>query len=56
MAGIVMSKFKPTPRYLSAWNVFVEFLQVIGYASYTFMSCPEQQYYGHWDAGHKYVS
>lgn len=56
VAGLVISKFKPSPRHLAAWNVMVEFLQVIGYASYTFMSCPEQQYYGPWGTDNKYVS
>ncbi|KAJ9590579.1 hypothetical protein L9F63_016348, partial [Diploptera punctata] len=36
---IVISKFKPRARYLAAWNVVVELCEVIGYFSYSFITC-----------------
>lgn len=55
LSGIFISKYKPQPRFLAGWTVLVELLQVVGYASYAFMSCEEQKYHGHWDNGHKSV-
>ncbi|XP_065222460.1 solute carrier organic anion transporter family member 74D-like [Planococcus citri] len=51
-AGLVISKLKPSPRFLAGWNVFVEFLDCIGHASYSWLSCPEQPFHGHWNDDH----
>ena len=40
LSGIVISKFKPTARYLAAWNVLVDVVTVCGMIAYTFIGCP----------------
>ncbi|XKL63602.1 hypothetical protein PGB90_005966 [Kerria lacca] len=53
-AGLIISKLRPSPRFLAGWNVVVEMLDVIGHASYSFMSCDEQTYHGHWNNDHSW--
>lgn len=53
-AGLIISKLRPSPRFLAGWNVVVEMLDVIGHASYSFMSCDEQTYHGHWNNDHRF--
>ena len=48
-AGLVISIFKPRPRFLAGWNVIVEALDVVGRFGYILLSCPEQTYHGHWN-------
>ena len=54
-SGIVISKFKPRARYLAAWNVIVEGLEVIGYLSYTFLSCGIDDLHGEMKSDNRYV-
>lgn len=39
VAGFVISKFKPSARYLSFWNVIVGLLSVLCVLSFSFMGC-----------------
>ncbi|EZA61297.1 hypothetical protein DMN91_012661 [Ooceraea biroi] len=41
LSGLVISKFKPRPRPLFAWNVFVGMCFVAGQVSFMFFGCPE---------------
>ncbi|PSN49394.1 hypothetical protein C0J52_12003, partial [Blattella germanica] len=38
-SGIIITKFKPSARYLAGWNVFAEALEVIGNFSFIFITC-----------------
>lgn len=40
LSGFVISKYKPSARYMAAWNVIVGFLTVVGIVSYAFIGCP----------------
>lgn len=42
-AGFVITKFKPSARYLAFWNVIVGFLSVISVLSFSFMGCEESK-------------
>lgn len=44
MAGFIITKFKPSARYLAFWNVAVGFLSVLAVLSFSLMGC---------DDGHK---
>ncbi|XP_065222982.1 solute carrier organic anion transporter family member 74D-like [Planococcus citri] len=46
-AGLFITTLKPSPRFLAGWNVFVEFLDVLGRFGYILLSCPDQTYHGH---------
>lgn len=50
ISGAVISKTKPRPRVLAAWNVFVEMLDVIGQISFAFIGCPAEDLHGSWNA------
>ncbi|XP_046422578.1 solute carrier organic anion transporter family member 74D isoform X1 [Neodiprion pinetum] len=39
LSGLVISKYKPTARYLAAWNVIVGAVSVMGMVSYAFLGC-----------------
>lgn len=41
VAGFVITKFKPSARYLAFWNVIVGFLSVLCVVSFAFMGCEE---------------
>lgn len=43
LSGFVISKFKPTARYMAAWNVFVGIVSVIGMLTYTMLGCPNNE-------------
>nr|XP_014103547.1 solute carrier organic anion transporter family member 74D-like [Bactrocera oleae] len=40
ISGFVISKFKPSARYMAAWNVLVGLLSVVGCIAYAFIGCP----------------
>lgn len=40
ISGFVISKFKPSARYMAAWNVLVGLLSVAGCIAYAFIGCP----------------
>ncbi|XP_050421876.1 solute carrier organic anion transporter family member 74D-like [Adelges cooleyi] len=50
VSGIIITKFKPSPRKLALWNVVVEFLEAIGFFMYAFIGCPADDIHGHWNA------
>jgi hypothetical protein len=39
LSGLVISKYKPTARYMAAWNVFVGACSVLGMIVYSFLGC-----------------
>lgn len=39
LSGVVISKFKPSARYLAGWNVFVDVMTVCGMCAYAFIGC-----------------
>jgi Organic Anion Transporter Polypeptide (OATP) family len=39
LSGVVISKFKPTARYMAAWNVFVGGCSVLGMVVYAYLGC-----------------
>lgn len=41
VAGFVITKFKPSARYLAFWNVIVGFLSVLCVLSFAFMGCED---------------
>ncbi|XP_014246027.1 solute carrier organic anion transporter family member 1C1-like isoform X1 [Cimex lectularius] len=45
-SGAVISKFKPRPRYLAAWNVFTELIDVIGHISFAYIGCFKEDFHG----------
>lgn len=53
-SGTVISKLKPRPRILAAWNVFVELLDVVGYMSFAFIGCPAEDLHGTWKSDGRY--
>ncbi|XP_069675275.1 solute carrier organic anion transporter family member 74D-like [Periplaneta americana] len=53
-SGAVISKFKPRPRYLAAWNVVVESLDVMGHFSYGFLSCAIDDLHGEMKPDHSW--
>jgi hypothetical protein len=55
-SGAVISRFKPRPRYLAAWNVIVEMLEVIGHLSYSFLTCTVDDLHGEMKPDHRLVS
>ncbi|XP_059225479.1 solute carrier organic anion transporter family member 74D [Stomoxys calcitrans] len=40
LSGFVISRYKPSARYMAAWNVIVGFLTVGGIITYAFIGCP----------------
>uniref|UniRef100_A0A8D8WWD8 Solute carrier organic anion transporter family member n=1 Tax=Cacopsylla melanoneura TaxID=428564 RepID=A0A8D8WWD8_9HEMI len=46
VSGAIISKFKPSPRILSAWNVIVEMIDALGHFAFTFMGCPDLNFHG----------
>lgn len=44
VAGFVISKFKPSARYLAFWNVVVGFLSVVCVLSFSIMGCEESRH------------
>ncbi|XP_014259140.1 solute carrier organic anion transporter family member 4C1-like [Cimex lectularius] len=38
-SGYIVSKFKPRARYLAAWNVFTETVDIIGHAMFAYLGC-----------------
>jgi hypothetical protein len=54
-SGVVISKFKPRPRYLAIWNVIVEALDVIGHFCYGFLSCAADDLHGNMKPDHRSV-
>lgn len=42
-AGFVITKFKPSARYLAFWNVIVGLLSVLSVLSFSFMGCEDGQ-------------
>ncbi|XP_067634401.1 solute carrier organic anion transporter family member 74D-like [Eurosta solidaginis] len=40
LSGLVISKYKPSARYLAGWNVLVGILTVAGCVAYAFIGCP----------------
>jgi hypothetical protein len=55
-AGAVISRYKPRPRYLAAWNVFVELLEVVGHLSYSLLTCTVDDLHGEMKPDHRLVS
>lgn len=41
LSGLVISKFKPSPRPLLAWNVFVGVCFVAGQILFIFLGCSD---------------
>lgn len=39
LSGLVISKYKPSARYLAGWNVMVGAISVLGMISYAFLGC-----------------
>ncbi|KAK9504054.1 hypothetical protein O3M35_010489 [Rhynocoris fuscipes] len=46
ISGSVISKFKPRPTYLAAWNVITETFDFLGYFSFAFLGCLKDDLYG----------
>ncbi|KAK9505169.1 hypothetical protein O3M35_009279 [Rhynocoris fuscipes] len=46
ISGFVISKFKPTPKYLLGWNVVVGVVFVLCEIAYMFISCEDQNLVG----------
>ncbi|XP_050324330.1 solute carrier organic anion transporter family member 74D-like [Bactrocera neohumeralis] len=40
ISGFVISRFKPSARYMAAWNVLVGLLSVAGCIAYAYIGCP----------------
>lgn len=38
-SGIIIARYKPSARYMAAWNVLVGIMTVIGVLSYTQLGC-----------------
>lgn len=53
-SGAVISRFKPRPRYLAAWNLIVETLEVIGHLSYGFLTCEVEDLHGEMKPDHSW--
>lgn len=41
ISGIVISKFRPSARYLASWNVLIGAISVLGIISYAYLGCAE---------------
>lgn len=39
LSGVVITKFKPSPKYLFFWNIFIGMLLTIGQYSYSYFGC-----------------
>lgn len=46
LSGFIISKFKPSPRPLLAWNVFVGICFVLGQISFIFLGCTDSGIHG----------
>ncbi|XP_017487768.1 PREDICTED: solute carrier organic anion transporter family member 4C1-like, partial [Rhagoletis zephyria] len=44
LSGFVLSKYKPSARYMAAWNVLVGLLTVAGCIAYAFIGCPGNEH------------
>ncbi|XP_025194151.1 solute carrier organic anion transporter family member 5A1-like isoform X2 [Melanaphis sacchari] len=49
-SGVVISKYKPSPRALAMWNFIMEAMEVIGHIAYIFLGCAEKNLHGQWNA------
>jgi len=56
VSGVVITKFKPRSRYLAAWNVFVEMIDVIGHLCYGFLTCSVDDLHGEKKPDNRLVS
>ncbi|KAK7865240.1 hypothetical protein R5R35_012366 [Gryllus longicercus] len=45
-SGWLITRFRPRPRLLAAWNIFAEVLDVVGYSSWAFLGCPANRLQG----------
>uniref|UniRef100_A0A1B6CBJ9 Solute carrier organic anion transporter family member n=1 Tax=Clastoptera arizonana TaxID=38151 RepID=A0A1B6CBJ9_9HEMI len=50
VSGAVISRFKPRPRVLAAWNVLTESLDAIGIISFAFIGCSVNDLHGSWNS------
>ncbi|GLV37583.1 Organic anion transporting polypeptide 58Dc [Carabus blaptoides fortunei] len=41
ISGIVISKFRPSARFLASWNVLIGAISVLGIISYAYLGCAE---------------
>lgn len=55
-SGVIISKFKPSPRALALWNFVTEFLEVLGHLAYIFLGCARDDLHGQWNADQTLVS
>jgi len=46
LAGVVITKYKPTARQMAMWNTLVGLISVLGIVSYIFLGCPANDSYG----------
>ncbi|KAL1132404.1 hypothetical protein AAG570_010359 [Ranatra chinensis] len=46
VSGAFISKFRPRPQYLAAWNVFTETVDIIGHFAFAFLGCPKDDLHG----------
>ncbi|KAL5240236.1 hypothetical protein ACI65C_007646 [Semiaphis heraclei] len=49
-SGVIISKFKPSPRSLAMWNFITEALEVVGHLAYIFLGCAAEDLHGQWNA------
>lgn len=42
-SGFLISKYRPSARYMAAWNVIVGAITVMGMLSYTMLGCPDNE-------------
>lgn len=50
ISGVVISKFKPSPRSLAMWNVCTEAMEVVGHLVYVLLGCAVEDLHGQWNA------
>lgn len=55
-SGVVISKFKPSPRTLAMWNFVSESLEVLGHVAYIFLGCAPEDLHGRWNEDKTLVS
>lgn len=55
-SGVIISKFKPSPRSLAMWNFVSEFMEIVSYALYMFLGCTVDDLHGQWNADKTLVS
>lgn len=55
-SGLIISKFKPSPRSLALWNFVTEFVEVVGHVLYIFLGCTVDDLHGQWNADKTLVS